>query len=302
MSSPRIIPLDLYFQGVPGVIASYLLPHNHGAALIESGPGSTSDTLTRRLLEQGYTPADISDVFITHIHLDHAGAAGWLARQGARIHVHPAGAPHLADPGKLLASATRIYGDQMDTLWGEFLAVPADKLSVLQDGERANLPGLSVLAVESPGHANHHMVYLYEGVCFTGDVGGVRLSGMQALRVPMPPPEFHLESWRETIKKIIALKPQAIAPTHFGIHEDPAWHLSTLENYLDQIENWMITHFTHGNSPESIRAEFNFLTKGWDENDGLQGWSAQAYELANPIHMSLDGMLRYWRKYREVQN
>ena len=302
MDMPRIIPLDLNFQGVAGVIAAYLLPHAKGAALIESGPGSTRDNLTRRLAEHGLKPTDISDVFVTHIHLDHAGAAGWLAHQGARIHVHPAGATHLADPTKLLASAARIYGDQMDTLWGEFLAVPKERLSILQDGKRVNLPGFSVLPVDSPGHANHHMVYFYEGVCFSGDVGGVRLGGMKALRVPMPPPEFHLETWRATLKKITALKPRAIVPTHFGIYDDPDWHLATLGQYLDQIEDWMASHLANGSSPENIRAEFNAWVKSWDEKDGLQGWSAQAYELANPTHMSLDGMQRYWRKYRGVQN
>jgi len=302
MGLAKIVPLDLEFQGVPGVIASYLLPHEEGAVLIESGPGSTRETLARRLGENGYTLADVSDVFITHIHLDHAGAAGWLAQHGARIHVHSAGAPHLADPGKLLASATRIYGDQMESLWGEFIPVPPEKLFSLQDGERVVLPGTSILAVDTPGHANHHMVFFLDGACFSGDVGGVRLNGMKALRVPMPPPEFNLENWRATLRKIASFKPQTIVPTHYGIHTDPAWHLSELERQLVQIENWMLAHFTRGNSPNEIRQSFSQWVKSWDEEDGLDGWSVQAYELANPTFMSLDGMLRYWRKFREVSN
>src|SRR3989337_916816 len=130
-----IIALDLEFQGKSGVIAAYLLPHTRGAALIETGPGSTQATLIRRLSDHGYNPSDITDVLLTHIHLDHAGAAGWLARQGARIYVHANGAPHLLDPEKLLSSAARIYGDQMETLWGEFLPVPGERLSIVYDGD-----------------------------------------------------------------------------------------------------------------------------------------------------------------------
>src|SRR5688572_8379493 len=122
--------LDLNFKGIPGAIASYLIPHREGVVLVEAGPGSTTDRLQARLGEEGYQLSDVTDVLLTHIHLDHAGAAGWLAGHGARIHVHPNGAGHLINPEKLITSATRIYGDSMDTLWGAFLPVPEERLSI----------------------------------------------------------------------------------------------------------------------------------------------------------------------------
>ncbi len=120
----KIITLDLNFQGNAGIIAAYLIPHAHGAVLIESGPGSTIPALIKALAKHGFSPNDITDVLLTHIHLDHAGAAGWLAQQGARIHVHEIGAPHMINPAKLLASARRIYLENMERLWGEDRETP----------------------------------------------------------------------------------------------------------------------------------------------------------------------------------
>ena len=179
---PKVYVLDLEFQGVPGTIASYLIPHRRGVVLVECGPGSTLPHLEQALAAQGYGLDDVTDVLLTHIHLDHAGAAGALARRGATIHVHPVGAPHLANPEKLLASAGRIYGDQMETLWGEFLPVPEERLHVVEDEETVVIEGLRFLGLDTPGHAYHHHVYLHEGVCFSGDIGGVRLAGQRHLR------------------------------------------------------------------------------------------------------------------------
>ena len=166
-----IYTLDLNFQGIPGAIASYLIPHGHGALLVESGPGATVPALQAGLRQHGFSVKDVSAVLLTHIHLDHAGAAGWLASQGAQIYVHPVGAPHLLNPEKLLASARQISGDSMETLWGEFLAVPEERLSVVEDNQVIEVDGLRLRALDTPGHANHHHVYIYENFCFTGDVG-----------------------------------------------------------------------------------------------------------------------------------
>ena len=194
----NIHTIDLNFLGISKAIASYLIPHDQGIVLIESGPGSTLPGLEKGLAENGFTFADITDVLLTHIHLDHAGAAGWLADQGARIHVHEVGSPHMLNPERLLASAARIYGDMMDHLWGEFLAVPEDKLNILVDGDQIEIEGLVFKAIDTPGHAYHHMAYIFEDICFSGDVGGIRLPGPPFLRLPTPPPEFHIESWRNS--------------------------------------------------------------------------------------------------------
>ena len=124
--------------------------------------------------ESGFSLKDVTHVFLTHIHLDHAGAAGYLANQGAQIFVHPLGAPHMLNPEKLINSATRIYGELMDTLWGQFLAVPADKLTVLQDGDEVAIGKLRLTALDTPGHAEHHFAYVLDDICFSGDVGAVR--------------------------------------------------------------------------------------------------------------------------------
>ncbi len=257
-----------------------------------------------RLANHQLKTSDISDVFLTHIHLDHAGASGWLARQGARIHVHPVGAPHLLDPEKLLASAKRIYEDQMETLWGEFLPVPEDRLSIIEDQQVIEFDTFTIRAIDTPGHAYHHHAYVVGDCCFSGDVGGVRLQGLQHLRVPMPPPEFQLELWRESIQKLLSEYQhglfQRIAPTHFGIFSDPGWHLNKLLISLDEIDAWLLQTMPSQTSLEEINHKFLQWTAERSSEQGLDQNQIQAYEAANPSWMSASGMQRYWRKFRET--
>ncbi len=293
-----VITLDLNFLNVQNVIAVYLIPHSGGAILIESGPGSTITGLTQALARHGYAPQDITDVFLTHIHLDHAGASGWLARQGARIHVHPIGAAHLINPEKLLNSAARIYGDQMEYLWGEFLPVPEESLSIVHDGDEVEINGRVIRAVDTPGHAYHHHVYVYGELCFSGDVGGIRMQPTSHIRVPMPPPEFQLELWRESIKKIDRLPIQAIAPTHFGIFSDAHAHLGWLAKELDAVDDWMKEVMPADPAVDEIDSRFQAWMAKRAYNDKLSETQIQEYELANPSWMSAPGMQRYWRKHR----
>jgi glyoxylase-like metal-dependent hydrolase (beta-lactamase superfamily II) len=301
-SSSPIHTLDLNFMGIPGTIAVYLIRHSQGGILIESGPGSTLQALQTALHQHGLTPKDITNVFLTHIHLDHAGAAGWLARQGARIHVHPVGAPHMIQPEKLLSSAARIYGDQMDALWGEFLPVPAEKVIVMQDNETSEIEGICIRALDTPGHANHHFAYIYESTCFSGDIGGVRLPGPAHLRLPMPPPELNLEKWRTSLERLRweyrAGSFARIAPTHFGIYTNPDWHLEALFNSLDEIEAWMEAIMPSGPTLEKLNSEFLAWTEQRSLNQGITQESLMAYEAANPSWMSAQGLQRYWQKYR----
>ncbi|MEW5871766.1 MAG: MBL fold metallo-hydrolase [Chloroflexota bacterium] len=295
--------LDLNFLGLHGVIAAYLIPHAQGAILIESGPGSTLPGLQAGLQDLGMSVQDITDLFVTHIHLDHAGAGGWLARQGTQIHVHPAGAPHLLDPEKLLSSATRIYGDKMDLLWGEFLPVPVERLSVMEHNQVFEVGGVKIRALDTPGHANHHLAYVCNGICFSGDVGGVRLAGYRHLRLPTPPPEFHLETWRQSLKLLQDEFGRGsftrLAPTHFGIFQDTDWHLAALEGTLDEIEQWVLTNLPAEPSFEQLNAQFLEWTRQRSLAQGLQNSDFDAYEAANPSWMSPQGIQRYWRKYRK---
>jgi glyoxylase-like metal-dependent hydrolase (beta-lactamase superfamily II) len=300
----KIITLDLNFLGVPGAIASYLLPHAHGAVLIESGPGSTVPALQAGLRQHGYTEKDVTAVFLTHIHLDHAGAAGWLAHQGAQVYVHPVGAPHLLNPEKLLASATRIYGNQMDYLWGKFLPVPEDRLTVFEDNQVVEIGGLRLRALDTPGHANHHNVYLVDDICFTGDFCGIRMAQTSFIGIPMVPPEFLLEKWRESLVKLKGEYQQGsfskLAPTHFGVFQDSAWHLRRLEKTLDEVEAWMEAVMPTGPDEAQLAEEFQVWTDQQMHAEGLSPLQIQAYGLANPPAVSVPGMRRYWSKYRST--
>lgn len=296
----KIHTLDLKFQNCPKSIASYLVPYPAGLILIESGPGSTQKQLEINLNELGYKLEEVTHVFLTHIHLDHAGAAGWLAeRTGASIFVHPRGAPHMLDPTRLLASAARIYKEKMDSLWGKFLPVPEDQLFILNDGDEVQVGNYIFKALDTPGHANHHLAYLFEEICFSGDVGGVRIQNgnSRSIRLPMPPPEFHPPRWRESISKLKKEKISRIIPTHFGIFDDVDWHLSELLTELDLIEEWMESIMPLGLEIEELRHAFLDRVKIRADELGLAGSAADALEKANPSGMSADGIKRYWDKY-----
>lgn len=291
--------IDLNFQDFPSAIAAYLIPHRSGALLVECGPGSTIPSLISGLDSFGYTAADISDVILTHIHLDHAGASGWFAKNGARIHVHPLGAPHLINPAKLLASAGRIYGDKMESLWGEFLPVPEEQLIIHQDKAYFEIEELVFHALDSPGHANHHFAYLFGELCFSGDICGVRIPGSSHIRLPMPPPEFHIEKWRQSIDILRQVDLKHILPTHFGSYSDPDFHLQAVVKALNDVETWMEKIMPLGLSTDEMMADFLQWEAKRAKSSGVDPGLGTTYETANPSWMSLHGIERYWQKYRQ---
>jgi glyoxylase-like metal-dependent hydrolase (beta-lactamase superfamily II) len=299
MAKTTVQPLDLNFQGQPDAIAVYAIPHADGVALVESGPGSTLPALEQALAALGYGLRDVTHVFLTHIHLDHAGAAGFLSTQGAQIFVHPNGALHLLNPEKLIASATRIYGDKMQTLWGDFLPVAPEKLTVLQDGDEVALGGgLTLAAFDTPGHAEHHISYFTEGYCFTGDVGGIRISAYPYLRLPFVPPELHLERWHASIDKLQALDVRYVVPTHFGIFDDPDWHFNAIHQILNDVDGWLVDVMPADPPIEELRLKFVAWMEEQGRAIGLPADVREAYLLANPLGMSADGLQRYWKKFR----
>lgn len=298
MASTRVITLDLNFQGRPHAIAAYLIRHADGAVLVESGPGSTLSSLEAGLAKEGLSPRDVTHVLLTHIHLDHAGAAGWLAKHGAEIYVHPVGAPHMLNPDKLIASATRIYGDRMESLWGEFLPVPENQLKVPNDAEEIAVGNLRFLPINTPGHAEHHYSYLFEDILFSGDVGGVRIPGYPYLRVPMPPPELHIERWHESVARMRKEKFARIAPTHFGVFDDPQWQLDEVEKGLNSASRWLEETMPSDPPIEELRESFTAWMMAEGKKIGLDEEVVKVYELANPLGMSADGLARYWKKVR----
>lgn len=300
---PGIFLIDQHFLGLPGVIASYLVAGGDGLALIETGPSTTSETLLAGVRQAGYDPEAITHLLVTHIHLDHAGAAGSLLRRlpRARLYVHPVGAPHLVDPSKLLASAGRIYGDAMQRLWGEVLPVPAARLHALADGETVDLGRVRLQALETPGHAYHHHAYhdAERGLVFTGDVAGVRLTGVPHVRPPTPPPELDLPAWRRSLLRLRQLRARRLLLTHFGASDEPDWHLDDLLAHLYDWAGWLEARLRAGLDRERLVAELR--ARGDAELHALVGGPQldEAFEAATNYPMSVDGFLRYFRKQAE---
>ncbi|MGW8318964.1 MAG: MBL fold metallo-hydrolase [Candidatus Promineifilaceae bacterium] len=292
----QIHTLDLDFQHLGKVIASYLIVGPAGPVLVETGPGSTLAKLKVRLAEHGYQPADIRHVLVTHIHLDHAGAAGWWAQQGAQIYVHHVGAPHLIDPSKLLSSASRIYGDQLDSLWGETLPAPADKVTALYDGDTIQVEGLTFVAMDTPGHAYHHHAFQLDDVTFAGDSAGVRIPGTSFVDLPAPPPEFDLEAWMRSIDRLLAQDFTAIYPTHYGRVDKWRLQLQTLVGLINEAAEFVRCRMADGLEREAILDHYLAWHQRRLENAGVSADLAARYEAANPAFMSVDGLMRYWRK------
>ena len=219
-------------------------------------------TLLEGLERLGVSPVDVRDVLVTHIHLDHAGAAGWWARQGARVHVHPVGAPHLVDPARLLASSKRIYGEAMDSLWGEVLPAPADRVLAVEDGAMLEIGGLHIEVMDTPGHARHHHVYRVGDAAFTGDAAGIRLPGNGWIDLPAPPPEFDLDAWRMTLDRLRRTGLHTLYRTHFGPVSGVDEELSRFERVLQQGAEWIREMLERGLDRERMIEEFSERTRG----------------------------------------
>lgn len=290
--------IDLQFQDLPGVIGSYILRGPAGVVLIETGPASTYPRLIEALREREIAPEEITDALLTHIHLDHAGGAGWLAREtGATIHVHQVGARHLIDPSRLLASAGRIYGDQMDALWGETRAVPASQVHPLEDGEVIEAAGLRIQAIDTPGHAYHHMAYWVDGLCFTGDLAGIRLAGQRHIRLSIPPPEIDLPAWLQSLERVRRLRPDRLLLTHFGPAEaDPQEHLVAVEALLRAAAGFVHERWQAGQEEEVILEAYVRWLAERAAVEGADQAMIERYELVVPSRMCVQGLLRYWRK------
>ncbi len=298
MSLSNFEVIDLNFQNTPQAIACYLTRWERGAILVETGPASCLPALQAGLARLGIAPQAVTDVLLTHIHLDHAGAAWWCAERGAQVHVHPLGAPHLIDPSRLLDSARRLYGEAMDSLWGELRPIPAEQVHVLADGGNLEFGDLRFEVLDTPGHANHHMAYRYGSACFTGDVAGVRLPGTRHIRLPTPPPEFLPEKWRASVARLEREKVETLIPTHFGMCDDAGWHLNRAVELLDEVEAFMQAELPSGPTLEALRER----TRAWITDraraDGLNEATLHSYETALPSATSADGMMRYWVKFR----
>jgi glyoxylase-like metal-dependent hydrolase (beta-lactamase superfamily II) len=286
--------LDLNFLQTKDAIASFLIRTDIGPILVETGPESTFPALEKAIKDLGYHIRDIRHVLLTHIHFDHAGAAWRLAAYGAKIYVHPMGKPHLESPEKLWNSAKQIYGDDMDRLWGQMQPIPESQVIAVKDGEVLEFGNTKVKALHSPGHAIHHIAWNYDGNIFTGDVAGVKIEGGPVVP-PCPPPDIHIEAWKNSLDKIKAEKPKALFLTHFGIINEIDQHLKDLSYILDDWANWIKPHFEKGEEQQLLVPKFMAYTQSQLEKAGCSDELIQVYEYANPSWMSVAGLYRYWK-------
>jgi glyoxylase-like metal-dependent hydrolase (beta-lactamase superfamily II) len=297
---PGLYLIDHQFQGASGVIGSYLLGDSDDLALIETGPTTTLEHLLAGIRSLDYDPANIQTIIVTHIHLDHAGAAGSLLKHApnARVIVHPNGAEHLIDPSRLLKSAARIYGDDMDRLWGEVLPVPEERMVVVEHRESFQTAGRTLTAYSTPGHAGHHHVYFdtATGDLFTGDAAGVRLERVPYVRPPTVPPEFDLEAWRKTISRMRALQPRRLHLTHFGSFDDPDWHFDDLLSRMYYWYGWTTAKLQQDIDEATLIEELTrFGDKELVEITGSEHL-VRPYDLATAYFMTIQGMARYYRR------
>ncbi len=290
--------IDLHFQGYGRVIATAVLEGPSGIALIDPGPTSTLAALESGLQALGHRLDDVKDILLTHIHLDHAGASGTLAARlpAARVHVHRRGAPHMVDPAKLLDSATRLYGDKMDLLWGEMRPVPTDRILVLAGGERIDLAGRTLEVAYTPGHASHHVSYLdhSSGVAYVGDTAGVRRV-RDYITAPTPPPDIDLEAWSSSLATIERWRPSALFLTHFGAFEDVREHLRRLRQTLDASARTVQATLAGEGSDEDRVKRFVEDMRAAVRRE-LSEEDAQSLEMAAPFEQLWYGLARYWRK------
>jgi len=290
--------IDLQFRGSPRVVATALINGPGGLTLIDPGPTSCLPALEGGLRDRGLTLRDVQTLLLTHIHLDHAGATGTIVERvpGIKVYVHERGAPHMIDPEKLLASVTRLYGDQMDTLWGAFLPVPASQVTVLTGGERLDISGTSLRVAYTPGHAKHHVSFLDEraGMAYVGDTAGIRITG-DYLLAPTPPPDIDIEAWQASLDVIDAWQPVSLFLTHFGPVTPARAHLARFRTTLTAMaESVRDAMKAGGTEEEQIRGFVDRMRE--EARRGLPEREAKATELAAPFDQLWHGLARYWQK------
>jgi glyoxylase-like metal-dependent hydrolase (beta-lactamase superfamily II) len=298
-------PIDLNWVGHHYSIASALVRESNVAALVDPGPGCTIDTLREQLNTLGLRIADLNFILLTHIHLDHAGATGALVRENPRIqvYVHQRGAPHMIDPSKLLHSASRLYGNEMQRLFGDFLPVPQENLTILQGGENISLGSRRLFVLYTPGHASHHVTYFdtAEGTAFVGDTAGISVNGHAYVLPATPPPDVNFELWDSSLDAIAGLHAKRLFLTHFSFSENPELHLA---NYRKRLRQWQhLSAKILANHTDETAAMHRFA----------QDVTAEAAQFLSPegighyvfngaLNLSWMGLARYHRKRAEAAN
>jgi len=270
-------PIDLFHTGAARTVGAYLLDTSGGLSLFDCGPASCIRALKAGLAERGHELGDVKRLLLSHIHLDHAGAAGVLVREHPEltVWVSEIGAPHLVDPSRLERSARRLYGGAFDELWGELAPVPEANIRIARD----RAAGLEVFA--APGHASHHVCYFDGTTLYAGDAAGVRIQPSRSVLPPTPPPDVNVEGWYRTLEEIERRAPERLALIHFGFADDVSRHLGELRARLD----------TWARRVEDGRSEEDFVAAARAD---LPPDEAEGYDRAMSFWQSYQGLKRYW--------
>jgi glyoxylase-like metal-dependent hydrolase (beta-lactamase superfamily II) len=282
-------PLDLHHQGVDRVIGSYLVETRDGPAIFDCGPASALPALEDGLRARGVSLADVRHLLLSHIHLDHAGAAGAIVREHPHVQVHVSeiGAPHLVDPSRLEASARRLYGDAFGTLWGALVPVPEENVHVV-GGEVVGLT-----CFPTPGHASHHVCFLDDdGTLYAGDAAGVRIAPSRIVTPPTPPPDVDVDAWDATLDELRRRAPARLALVHFGVFDDVERHLEELRERLHAWEELVESGATQDEFVARTHAGLGDLT----EDD------VEAVERAMPAWQSYAGLKRWVERVKPTRS
>src|SRR5580700_5798465 len=291
--------LDDNWMGRPHTIGTALLESDGHRSIIDPGPGSTLETLRRQLQVHGVAVRDLDAILLTHIHMDHAGATGALVRENPRLEVyaHSKGAPHMLDPTKLLASALRLWPNELQLLFGEMLPVPAANLRILEGGETLTLGSRELEVVYTPGHASHHVSYFdqQEGIAFVGDTAGVHIEGNSYVMPATPPPDIDLEIWEKSFAAILERKPSRLFLTHFGFSENPAEHIL---RFRERLHHWAaLAEKSIRSAASDAAATETFVAASKAEIvENLPAKEVEHYAFTAGLNLSFLGLARYLRK------
>jgi glyoxylase-like metal-dependent hydrolase (beta-lactamase superfamily II) len=292
--------VDVLFLGRQGIIATAILHGPAGAALIDPGPTTTLPNLRDGLKRMGLGIRDVRQVLLTHIHLDHAGATGTIVEENPSIDVfvHERGLKHMAEPSKLIASAARLYGADMERLWGAFLPVPPERLKPLSGGETIAAGGRHLNVAYTPGHASHHVSYFDPSsrIAFVGDAAGIRRGSDPFVMPPTPPPDVDLEAWRESEARILAWDPDTLFLTHFGPFHGARLHFQQL---MQRMEEWsgIVRRLLADATLSDAERQDRFVDEAMLELRRVVGeQEALQYGRAGRLDYSWQGLARYWSK------
>jgi len=295
----KITTIDTHWTGRTRSVASALLESQGHLSLVDPGPASTFETVHEQLRSRGIAVGDLNAILLTHIHLDHAGATGSLVREnpGLPVYVHKNGAPHMIDPSKLLASAGRLWGDDLQRLFGTTLPVPAENLRILEGGETLKLGEREIGVAYTPGHASHHVSYFdeKEGVAFVGDTAGVRIENGPYILPATPPPDIDLELWDLSLTKILARRPTRMFLTHYGFAENPPEHIV---EFRGRLRRWakMAEKSLQESANETTAAEAFVAAARADMRGHLANEELEHYVSSAGLNLTFLGFARYLRK------